>query len=248
MNNHFGRQRLGYNPYPLAKDLPALKTVEPSHLQENAATLQPQSGAEPEYTVPVDEIRARLHVKGIEKSKDTIQRYCREGQVDAVKQGMFKRYFATEKSVLNLVEKLSNDPTVTSYTQFDAPARKSSEGDLQLHTAVDEDLEIKNIEPDAPARSGRKLDEGTESLVEKMYEKQLEAKDKQIEFLQEELIDRRSATKALEKLVEAFKTNSDATLLNAQTEQRRMEDRSKPMEPNYTVKNANPETDGRERD
>lgn len=216
MNNHFGRRRQSFSPHPPAKDAPATGTAQQSTLLKDAATLQQHAGRLDIYTVSVDEIRARLHVVGIEKSKDTIQRYCREGQLDVVKQGMFKRYFATEKSVPNLVEKFSNDPTVSSYTQFDALAR-----------------------------SGTLLDEGTANLMEKMYEKQLEAKDKQIDFLQEELVDRRSATKALEKLVEAFKTNSDATLLNAQTEQRRMEDRSKPMEPDYTVKNAETETDTR---
>ena len=38
-----------------------------------------------DYSVSVDEIRLLLAQSGIEKSKDTIQRYCRDGRLDCVK-------------------------------------------------------------------------------------------------------------------------------------------------------------------
>lgn len=57
-----------------------------------------------DYSVSVEEIRLLLFENGIEKSKDAIQRYCREDRLDAVKLGLLRRYFATPLSVQHLLE------------------------------------------------------------------------------------------------------------------------------------------------
>ncbi len=74
----------------------------------------PPHHALPDTPVSVDELLIRLHEIGIDKSKDTIQRYCREGDLDCEKLGMLRRYFATEVSVEKLIEKLQPDAEVAT--------------------------------------------------------------------------------------------------------------------------------------
>lgn len=54
------------------------------------------------YPLWVDAIRSRLFKLGLSKSKDSIQRYCREGTLKCVKLGMLRRYYATDASVARL--------------------------------------------------------------------------------------------------------------------------------------------------
>ena len=47
------------------------------------------------YPLSVEDMRTRLFALGISKSKDSIQRYCREGTLDCVKLGMFRLLVST---------------------------------------------------------------------------------------------------------------------------------------------------------
>lgn len=53
-------------------------------------------------------------------------------------------------------------------------------------------------------------------------ERQIDDKDKTISFLQEELVARRGAVSALEKIIDAFGDNAQASLLSAENEKHRM--------------------------
>ncbi|PHP65448.1 hypothetical protein CSC94_19000 [Zhengella mangrovi] len=87
------------------------------------------------YPLSVDDIRSRLFALGISKSKDTVQRYCREGVLDCVKLGMFRRYFATEASVASLLATLQSDAAADSGMQLRAGEQRRTQPDLQVHAA-----------------------------------------------------------------------------------------------------------------
>ena len=94
-NNLYGIHR----PQPVFSTNPPLQVDEPaSNTAQQLDALTPK-----DFSVSVDEIRLLLAQSGIEKSKDTIQRYCREGRLDCVKLGLLRRYFATPQSVENLI-------------------------------------------------------------------------------------------------------------------------------------------------
>ena len=104
-------------------------------------TAPPLPHSEPsDYTIPVEEILIRLREVNIEKSKDTVQRYCREGALDCQKLGLFKRFFATQKSVDALIIKM----------QPDEDARNC----IQVHEAVSTEnvVETKDTDAGAPNR------------------------------------------------------------------------------------------------
>ncbi len=58
--------------------------------------------------------------------------------------------------------------------------------------------------------------------IREMFARQINDKDKTVLFLQEELVARRGAVSALEKIIDAFGDNAQASLLSAKTERQRM--------------------------
>jgi len=105
------------------RSVPLHATVLPSDAAENTlenSTLQQDTAVEPgvqdhtplstdDYTISVQQAREHLRSKGLTKSKDTIQRWCREGDLDCQKLGVLGRYFTTETSLLSLEQKLLPD-------------------------------------------------------------------------------------------------------------------------------------------
>ena len=102
---------------------------------EDIPMLLPADDFPKDYCVSVDEIRLLLFENGIEKSKDTIQRYCREGRLDAVKLGLLRRYFATPLSVERLLEYLQTDAVEVDTAELDAAASTG----MQVHEGADSD-------------------------------------------------------------------------------------------------------------
>jgi hypothetical protein len=107
-----------------------------------------------DYCVSVDEIRLLLFENGIEKSKDTIQRYCREGRLDAVKLGLLRRYFATPLSVGCLLEYLQTDAVEVETLELDAAASTG----MQVHEGASGD-EVSNVQPHAAAEPSKSAPE-----------------------------------------------------------------------------------------
>lgn len=95
----------------------ALKGAAPAH----SNVQQPEVPSPEDYTISVDHVREHLQAKGLSKSKDTIQRWCRNGDLDCQKRGVLQRYFTTEASLQRLEQKLLPDMIAS-----DAGARMSS--------------------------------------------------------------------------------------------------------------------------
>jgi hypothetical protein len=88
------------------------------------------------YTISVDQVRARFRAKGVTKSKDTVQRWCRTGELDCQKRGVLGRYFTNEPSLLALEEKLLPDMMAdTGQAHFPADPQPEADADtgVQLH-------------------------------------------------------------------------------------------------------------------
>jgi hypothetical protein len=143
------------------------------------------------YCVSVDEIRLLLFENGIEKSKDTIQRYCREGRLDAVKLGLLRRYFATPLSVERLLEYLRTDAVEVDAAELDAAAstgmqlHKGAIGDeapdMQLHAAAEPSKSTPEPDPHeaASTRMQAHAVEYSDGMVD-FLKGQINVKDEQI--------------------------------------------------------------------
>jgi hypothetical protein len=168
----------------MSDDLFAPRRQEPlhspavqAHAAENTAdlnVLQPDAAADSrvqddaaakleDYTISVEQVREHFRSKGLTKSKDTIQRWCRAGDLDCRKQGVFGRYFVTETSLLKLERKLLPDmiaeqsgqvANTTTPLQPDAAANAAPEKNVQLHEPEDE-----------PARSGMPVNEAEDTAA-----------------------------------------------------------------------------------
>lgn len=124
----------------------AVDTPENNALQQVAAADNKMQGhAAPEahsYTISVEQVREHLRGKGLTKSKDTIQRWCRAGDLDCQKLGLLGRYFTTETSLLALESKLLPDMMAedvgASAVKSVAADDKAARIDMPVHAAVDE--------------------------------------------------------------------------------------------------------------
>ena len=145
-------------------------TAQNNDLQQDAADLggvqahapteeivQPTVLPSPEdYTISVDEVRAHFRAKGVSKSKDTVQRWCRTGELDCQKRGVLGRYFTTETSLLQLEQKLLPDMIAESVggataisTQLHEAAQPDDSSDAPLHAGAEE-AERSSMQAHAP--------------------------------------------------------------------------------------------------
>lgn len=115
------------------------------------------------YPLSVDDMRTRLFALGISKSKDSIQRYCREGTLESVKLGMFRRYFASARSFEALFETLQSDAASSNGMQLhegagdpetlqSANIADAASGLMHLHAGADDQnvAEQKTLHDAAP--------------------------------------------------------------------------------------------------
>ena len=218
---------------------PASDAAQQSLLQDDAAMMKPAAGAlqvdtgasqSPtqtevhSYMVSVDEIRERLQTLGITKSKDTIQRYCREGLLEAERLGLMRRYYATETSVEALLEKLQQDAGASNSTQVHEIASDELSHDAQVHAGKDTKDIKQNNDPDAGANirtqvlAGEHTNTTKVAGVERELRNQIGDLKGEIEFLRDELVDRREQAKALQDVIAGMRDQSKANLLNAETQ------------------------------
>lgn len=207
MNDHqIGSRR----PEPL--HAPAQNMAQNNNMQPVAAEAeQVQLHAPPspeDFTISVEQVREHFRSKGLSKSKDTVQRWCRTGELACRKRGVLNRYFTTEASLLVLERKLLPDmiaegvgsrPSATS-VQPDAAAIPEVNSGTPLHEVVgaparSETPEHENVQVKAHAAApgqdvslqtaapdALRLKAENEGLRE-----QLKFRDEQIEFLHEEI-------------------------------------------------------------
>ena len=167
------------------------ETAKNKDLQDGAAPVQVHADSplpDSDFTLSVDEVRQRLREQEIEKSKDTIQRYCRNGELACRKLGMFKRFYATENSVTKLIDNLQPD---ASAVQVHASAQTEDEAPVQVHEAAPEDdPEEKTTDTNdmhEAASSGTHLHEGADQDGAAPVQVHAGAHDKTIEVLQAQL-------------------------------------------------------------
>lgn len=215
-NSSFGRRRSvfaqtpNYSPAaPAQEDAPAVQddagvknTAQPEALQQGAAVLQapaaaaqvdapatppPVSEAPHQYVVSVDEIRLRLDEIGIAKSKDSIQRYCREGRLDCERFGLMRRYFATEASVTSLIETLQKDAPASDSVQLHEAAEDDTSTGMQLHAAVPDETMNNDNELHAAAAIGTQSDAGARSFTQGEQPQAFAPDASMVEFLKDQL-------------------------------------------------------------
>lgn len=191
---------------------------------ENAAdeTTSPQPG---DYTISVEQVREHLKQKGLRKSKDTIQRWCRAGDLDCRKQGLLNRFFTTEASLKALEEKLLPDmiadqvgniqsheaakSEMKNRSQLHADAMKPAFTDMQVDAAEDADARTDmqpDATPNAPAQSSIQMNKTAEvaelrAQVEGLTN-QLEQAQQISKFLQEEIVSARGQRGDVVKIAE----------------------------------------------
>ena len=90
------------------------------------------------YTISVDQVREHFRAKGVSKSKDTVQRWCRTGALDCHKRGVLGRYFTTEPSLKALEEKLLPDMMAENAGGHSPSATASSDSKPLLAAASTE--------------------------------------------------------------------------------------------------------------
>ena len=158
----FGQRRLEplHSPAPQAHE--AENSPETNTLQDDAASttdMQVDALPKPEdYTISVEHVREHFRSKGLTKSKDTIQRWCRAGDLDCQKRGVLGRYFTTETSLLKLEQKLLPDMIAenagAAVVQPDAAEPDAERSDMQAHAPEFE-----------PARSDMQEDEVADAVA-----------------------------------------------------------------------------------
>ena len=226
---------------------------QPKPLDNRAAMVQKPAVAEPleqsslpandEFILSVGDIRLKLLSLGISKSKDTIQRYCRDGALEWRKLGVFNRYFVTERSVNKLIEKLQYDAGADASIQLHASAIKENSDNLQAYEAAPSEIHTNDSGPHKAAPTNMQLHAGAGEKIEtetpvhaaahsleledeplvKELRKTIERMEEGTQFLQDELRDRRQQTKALTTVIDAFKENAEASKIQALVEHARQE-------------------------
>lgn len=184
----------------------AENTPENNSMQQFAPALtsvkQKVSPSPEDFTISVDQVREHFRANGLSKSKDTVQRWCRNGDLTCQKRGVLGRYFTTEASLLKLEQKLLPDMIAEN-----AGTKSALRNDLPVHAAVDveerggvqaheaEDAGASSdMQPDAQVHASERspaitqdADAARLSAEVEGLRAQLENRDKQIEFLQEEI-------------------------------------------------------------
>ncbi len=237
MSDHFiGAQRRMPLHEDAVQDDAGEMSPETNALQQDALVqvhavedLLTQSPTDADYTISVDQVREHLRQRGLTKSKDTIQRWCRNGDLDCRKQGIFNRYFTTETSLLALEKKLLPDliaeqtgapegsmqadagagATERQGLQVNAAANSAAHNDVQADAPADEaahSVMTENAELNAGARI-RTPHHAIAELAELRakasgLEMQLEQAQGTIKFLQDEIISARGQRGDVVKIAE----------------------------------------------
>ena len=144
---------------------PDVQTSEPEVQVHRAATPQatPPEPNRPDsaFTVSVDEARRRLADIGLDRSKDTIQRYCREGSLEARKLGLFGKYFITEDSMTSFIEKMQHDAGESPIVQQDAGGSSDDYSGMQVHEAAADEVVEETPDLHAGASKSAQVDATT---------------------------------------------------------------------------------------
>ena len=213
--NYFVPRRIEPVHSPALQEPNEEESLQSNDLQPDAAvssSVQQSPFPVEDYTISVEQVREHFRAKGLKKSKDTVQRWCRQGELDCQKRGVLGRYFATETSLLLLEKKLlpdmiaENSGAVTderSDVQLGAAAEEAVSRSMQVHVAEDagarSDIQADasgDVQLHAAERHSIPVETGTMGVdadrarlqaENEGLKAQLENRDKQIDFLQDEI-------------------------------------------------------------
>ena len=208
---------------PVLETGAAEETVTNNALQQDAAAPELAQGHAPsrpeDYTISVEHVRDHFRSKGLTKSKDTVQRWCRTGDLDCQKLGLLSRYFTTETSLLALERKLLLDMIAensgASVAQPDTAATEPAVKVMPLNAPADIPA-CSNVQSDesndAPARSDVAVNEtaplqAIEELAKLRAEngglrEQLTEAKENAKFLRDEIISARGQRGDVVKIAE----------------------------------------------
>lgn len=229
IEHYVGANRRAPFPPPVQQNAAAEDTLQNNDLQVDTAApsdLQEQTLERPEYyTISVEQVREHFRAKGLHKSKDTVQRWCRSGDLACQQRGVLNRYFTTEASLKKLERKLLPDMMADALgeakpvVQTDVGAPADVISGTPLH--ADEDAAARSVtQPDAPASLPLHAAAVSQSMevptssetngeIENLRE-QLRSKDSEIEFLREEIraarSERGNVVQISHRMMEAMET------------------------------------------
>jgi len=210
IENYVGQRRSEPLHAPVQQNAAVEETAQNNGLQQVAAAstyVQQRKMPRPEeFTISVEQVREHFRKKGVQKSKDTVQRWCRTGELTCQKRGVLNRYFTTEASLKNLETKILPDmiaETVGEANLGNGPIKEGAavgadaRTGVQQHAAEDE-LARTGMQVNATtamplhAGSSNSRPEPSSDLSRAMAEnaglrEQLESKNSEIEFLREEV-------------------------------------------------------------
>lgn len=232
-------------------------TKQNNTLQQDEDALgevQAHAGASSEdYTISVEQVRDHFRAKGLTKSKDTVQRWCRTGDLDCQKLGLLGRYFTTETSLLKLERKLLPDMIAenagAAVLPLIAAADEVTSPEMPLHAPVDEPAsnnmqvdedDVAAARSDAPVQTVPASLHASEELaslraeVAGLKDQLLEAKDT-AKFLREEIVSSRGQRGDVVKIAEQMLGTLETIAVGGRLERPRREG-SEPAQTNAPVR------------
>lgn len=210
IENYVGARRSTPLHAPSQQNAAVKNTLENMDMQTDAAASSEVQPSEvprsEEFTISVEQVREHFRAKGVRKSKDTVQRWCRTGELTCQKRGVLNRYFTTETSLKKLEAKLLPDMIAETAGEKnrmqaglpqDAAASSGAQSRTQLQTAEDAPARTSTQESTAAAQQKRAdastvipHAEGDFSRLQAENEGlrvQLASKNDEIDFLREEV-------------------------------------------------------------
>lgn len=233
-------------------------TAQSNYMQQPAeghSDVQVQSPVEvDEYTISVDQVREHFKSRGLSKSKDTVQRWCRQGDLDCQKRGVFGRYFTTETSLKKLETKLLPDMIAEGAgAKLEAQPVVDERSDVQVHAAANAGAssgKSGQMQEDAAARSSVRLDTVDAQAQEVAtvaelkatitgLKGQLEQVQEVNTFLKEEIVSSRGQRGDVVKIAEQMLGTLETIAIGGRLERR------SPSSPNASVSHSQAEPSGR---
>lgn len=165
------------------------------------------------HTLTIAEVEAQLLAAGVPRTRRHVQRLCLNGSFDAARLGPNSDWFIAPNSVEKVIgdlRALEEQRARRVATQRDmshdvAPEiANKSEPDMSRHDATQRDasqLENRQEQPATPSDMSRPVATETASYVAQL-EKRIEEKDDTINFLQEELVDRRTQISGMKAIID----------------------------------------------
>lgn len=260
MENYISTRRTVPLHEPVQQEEATEDTAKNNDMQQVAgasSTLPEHAVPRPEeFTISVEQVREHFRKKGVHKSKDTVQRWCRTGELSCQKRGVLNRYFTTEASLKKFEAKILPDmiaetvgevrPSETNAQQSVA-APEAARSDIPLHAPEDAAASTGVQENDTasiPLHAGSSEDRPRETanLASVTAEndglrEQLKSKESEIEFLREEVRAARDQRGAVVQISNRMLETLETIAIGGRLDRPRADDGGEPVR--YQSQNPN---------